>query len=306
MDKLALLTKIVDNQPSILYGEAIKLARRKGWLLDYDGLNVDLLNTPAWLVLHQLRISMIQADRAACFEESPFSEQFVDTGVYKVCRSVVKSPILEKLINLSDSYHQNSRQPPLSLNSSVSKTTEFNLEMIMGIIRQVLSVPEINLLGHRTFTVLSQRCFLRRTFPGKFDPIEHGNINNQTWHQDSNRLFGSRPMATLWIPLQNGSSLSRPGLQLSGLKPPVFNHRFGDSCSESDLRSYYNVNNIQPAVPSDLQAGDCLIFNGLTFHQTFLSDSMNLFRDVLLIRFCAKCDSSSFPGDPLKRIDLTI
>ena len=44
MDKLALLTKIVDNQPSILYGEAIKLARRKGWLLDYDGLNVDLLN----------------------------------------------------------------------------------------------------------------------------------------------------------------------------------------------------------------------------------------------------------------------
>ena len=306
MDQLSFLAKIVNNQPSILYGEAIRLARRNGWLLDYDGLNTDLLNTPAWLVLHQLRISLIQADRAANLGESRISDQFVQTGAYKVCRNIIDSHKLQKLIDLSDLYHQDSRQPPLSLDSSFSKDTDFDLELIMGILRKLLAFPDINLLGHRTFTVLSQRCFLRRTFPGEFDPIKHGNINNQTWHQDSNRVFGPRPMVTLWIPLQNGSSLSRPGLQISGLKPPVFNHRFGDSSSESDLKSYYKVKNIQSSAPSDLHAGDCLFFNGLTFHQTYLTESMNLFRDVLLIRFCAKCDSNSFPGDPLKRFDLTI
>ena len=306
MDQLSLLTQIVNDQPSILYGEAIKLARHNGWLFDYDAHNTELLSTPAWRVLHQLRISLIQADRAANKVESKFSDQFVQTGTYKVYRSILDSPKLDSLIDISESYHQDSRQPPLSLDSSFSKGTEFNLDLITGILRNLLSFSEVNLLDHKRFTVLSQRCFLRRTFPGEFNPIKHGNINNQMWHQDSNRLFGSRPMVTLWIPLQNGTAHCRPGLQISGLTPSIFNHRFGDSCSESDLRSYYNVNDIKSAVPSDLQAGDCLIFNGLTFHQTYSSDSMNQFRDVLLIRFCAKCDANFFPGDSLKRFDLTI
>ena len=307
MDHLSLLTKIVNDHPSILYGEAIKQARHNGWLLDYDVNNTELLNRPAWLVLHQLRISLIQDDRNSIPEDSSVFDQFVPTGSYKVLRSIVDSSKLDNLIELSESYHQDSRQPPLSLDSNFSKETDFNIDLIDGILRQLLSSSEINLLGHRSFVVLSHRCFLRRTFAGEFNPLKHGNMNNQTWHQDSNRLFGSRPMLTLWIPLQNGSAITRPGLQISGLKPSVFNHRYGDSCSESDLKSTYCVNNIQSVAPNDIHAGDCLVFNGLTFHQTYLSNSMNLFRDVLLVRFCAKRDSDSFPGgEPSERFILTI
>ena len=306
MDQLSLLSEIIKEKPSILYGDALLLARKNGWLVDYDGCNQDLLNTPAWLVIHQLRISLIQADRLAISREAAFTSQFVETGSYKTFRSVLNSIDLNKLLTLSDQYHRNARQAPLSLESEAYNNTIFDKDLAIRILRNILSSNELSLLGHRQFTVLTNRCLLRRTFSGKFNPVKHGNINNQMWHQDSNRSFDSKPMLTLWIPLQDGSSINRPGLQVSGLEPKIFNHRFGDSCTESDLKAYYKVQDICPSTPSDLQAGDCLIFNGLTYHQTYLNSSMKLSRDVLLIRVCAKCDSKSFPGDISKRLDFTI
>ena len=306
MDNLSLLSEIVKEQPSILYGDALKLARGNGWLLEVDSHDKSLLKAPAWRVIHQLRVSLIQADREATARELVTSPQFVETGSYKIRRTVIDSVTLKNLITLSDNYHQDSRKAPLSLGSNTDSRKYFNIELVMHILEDVLKFDGINLLGHKTFTVLTSRCFLRRTFPGQFDAVMHGNINNQMWHQDSNSLFNSKPMLTLWIPLQNGSSLTRPGLQLSGLKPNIFNHRFGDSCSESDLKSYYHVENIQSTVPYKLEAGDCLIFNGLTFHQTYLTPSMRFSRDVLLIRVCAKNDSISFPGVLEEYVDLNL
>ena len=306
MDQISLLSEIINENPSILFGDAISLAKKNGWLFECEGYSQELLNSPAWLVVHQLRISLIQAERLANSKDHDIDSQFIATGSYKIIRQVLKPVELNKLILLSDHYHHGSRQAPLSLENIDSNDSAFNNQIILRILTDVLSFDEINLSFYNSFTVLTNRCLLRRTFSGEFNPVKHGNINNQMWHQDSNISFDSKPMLTLWIPLQNGSSTIRPGLQISGLQPLRFNHRYGDSCTESDLKTYYKVQDIKPSAPSDLQAGDCLAFNGLTYHQTFLSKSMKLPRDVLLIRVCAKCDSHYFPGDPLKRFDFTL
>lgn len=306
MDYLTLLSEIIKEEPSILYGDAVKLARKNGWLLEIDGLDKRLLSAPAWRVVHQLKISLIQSDRLSCSRDKVSTAQFIETGTYKIRRNVIDPIVLKQLISLSNLYHKDHRQAPLSLGSNIVNTYSFNIDLILKILLNVLNFDEIDLLGHNSFTALTSRCLLRRTFSGEFNVVRHGNINNQTWHQDSNQQFNSRPMLTLWIPLQNGSSLIRPGLQISGLTPNIFNHRFGDSCSESNLKAYYQVDNLKTTVLKDIKAGDCLIFNGLTYHQTYLIPSMRFSRDVLLVRVCAKSDSSSFPGDPDNFVDFNL
>ena len=44
-----------------------------------------------------------------------------------------------------------------------------------------------------------------------------------------------------------------------------------------------------------LDAGDLLIFNGLTFHRTFSVESMKKHRDALLVRLIRPEDRKNFP-----------
>ena len=305
MDYISVLAQIVGDEPSITYGDALKIIKKKGWLFDFGSLNLEQLEAPAWRVLTEARFLMIQAERAASATPTVSYQQYLQTGQASTIRDLLNPTQIQDLLYESDRYHQLERKPPLTL-SALSGQKTFHSSLAVNVAEKVLNDSQINVLNTREFTLLSDRCMLRRTFHGTYDLNNHGNINNQAWHQDSNPSFDGRPMLTLWIPLQDGCSISRPGLELSGLTPPSFNRRLGDSCSTQDLKAFYQVSNIHSFVPSDISAGDCLAFNGLTFHRTYVTSNMNSTRDVLLIRLCAAIDSDYFPGDQSSRLTFTI
>lgn len=295
MDHLSLLLSIIEEDPAILYGQALRIAKSRGWFLDADGLDEKILSTPAWRVIYQYRISAIQADRMEKSKDKNTCQQYLETGEYGIFRDALNADSIKSLIKLSDNYHNNQRQAPLTLTSQVEETC-FNETLILDLTRKILTSQDLDLMGNNSFAILGNRCLLRRTFSGEYNASMHGNINNQAWHQDSNQYFNSQPMLTAWIPLQDGIAINRPGLEISGLKPNSFNRRLGDSCTESDLQEYYNTTSIKSSAPNDINSGDCLFFNGLTFHQTYLNESMHLSRDVLLIRVCSSLDANLFPG----------
>jgi hypothetical protein len=101
-------------------------------------------------------------------------------------------------------------------------------------------------------------------------------------------------MLTLWIPLQDRSGLTRPGLQIIDSPVSYFSIEHGDSSPDifpflSQLFPDSRIVSIQAS------AGDCIVFNGLTFHQTFTTSAMTEHRDALLIRVLDKESAHRFP-----------
>lgn len=141
--------------------------------------------------------------------------------------------------------------------------------------------------------ILKQRTLLRRTFPPSQLPQAHGNANNQYWHQDSNPKFNDAPMLTLWIPLQNGAGVNCPGLEIIDAPVSYFSILHGDSSQSIDgiLRQMFPETKV---IPLAANAGDCLVFNGLTFHQTLTTPAMESHRDALLIRIIDAADADAF------------
>ena len=153
----------------------------------------------------------------------------------------------------------------------------------MAITKAALNALPTALPEGSTPAILKKRTLLRRTFSPSQRPIQVGNANNQHWHQDSNPNFNDTPMLTLWIPLQNGSGETCPGIQIIDAPVSFFSVIHGDSSRgiHPILEDMFSDTKVVSIIAS---AGDCIVFNGLTFHQTSTLPTMTHHRDALLIR----------------------
>ena len=156
-------------------------------------------------------------------------------------------------------------------------------------------------LGPR-WLVLANKVLLRRTWPmAEGDALGLGhNASNLVWHQDSNASHGARPMVVLMTCLQDGSGTTVPGLSLleapvseflgmfgyEGKRVPAFERQIAERFGELRL------------VTPVLNAGDLLLFDGLTFHRTASNGAMTGHRDALLIRVVRPEDAVHFPPGP--------
>lgn len=147
--------------------------------------------------------------------------------------------------------------------------------------------------------ILEEKSLLRRTWPLSKDEsnaLGH-NASNLTWHQDSNPKQQDREMVVLMTILQDGGGITRPGLSILNTPVEHFEGIYGyeghrvDTFEQSILQRYGKLQMTSPAI----NAGDLLIFNGLTFHRTYSNSAMKYHRDGLLVRIIKPEDRGNFP-----------
>jgi ectoine hydroxylase-related dioxygenase (phytanoyl-CoA dioxygenase family) len=154
--------------------------------------------------------------------------------------------------------------------------------------------------------ILKKRTLLRRTFPDDQMKSQRGNSNNQLWHQDSNAKFNDHPMLTLWITLQDTLGGVRPSLEFIDAEVAYFSPDHGDY---SAVLPEYLAGLFPRARTRQIfaAAGDCILFNGLTFHKTFTTENTTLHRDALLVRvvdrITARDFSPEYSDEDVLRVD---
>jgi hypothetical protein len=104
-------------------------------------------------------------------------------------------------------------------------------------------------------------------------------------------------MMTIWIPLNNYAGELIPGIEIADIKTSYFSSISGDEAIDiASVGKEFSISSISTSVPL-VSAGGCVVFNGLTFHRTFVNNSMKGFRDSLLLRITPSEHASFFPGD---------
>jgi hypothetical protein len=218
-------------------------------------------------------------------------KQWLATGNYIHIRNILSPRILENLLTICDRNLNRIGTPPLKITDISNIIESADLQSIAALALSSLPAPSQH-ISHPS--ILKKRTLLRRTFPPSHSFRTVGNMNNQRWHQDSNMQFNDSPMLTLWIPLQNNCGVSRPSIQILSCPVSFFSVAHGDS--STNIQSYLNELFPDSQVFSIFAStGDCVIFNGLTFHQTLSTAAMSHYRDTLLIRVIDKTSAYRFP-----------
>ena len=222
--------------------------------------------------------------------------QLIPTGRYQYINTICSIDHFKYASQYAREFFSMSDKAPLCAVLSTDSASYFQ-DIIRSICSKVLSlIPQSHLLP--SISVIGSRCFLRRTYPlnhGQFS----GNINNQNWHQDSNPMFGSMPMATIWIPLDKGCGYDCPGLDISSINVNTFISRLGDGCDtlqKDELTEFGSIDH-QDVCSLECNTLDGIVFNGLTFHRTSYHEGMNKSRDVLIIRIAPTDLINHFPGN---------
>jgi len=228
----------------------------------------------------------------------------LQTGEHQLLRSVLPAAKRQRLQLLADKHLLGLNDPPIfianqrSLGSSVLQ--RFHAAGVHCLLRA--GEPWLRALLGERWLVLAGKVLVRRTWPLAEEDarILGHNASNLTWHQDSNPIHGSRPMVVLMAVLQDGAGAARPGLSV--LEAPVshFEGVFGYEGSrverfESCMADRYGGLRVVTPV---LNAGDLLIFDGLTFHRTYSCSSMEGHRDALLVRVVRPQDAEHFGAGP--------
>jgi len=210
----------------------------------------------------------------------PRKKQWLATGKYVHVCDVINSETIGELLSSCDRLLNSVGTPPIKVFENPSIIHQSALQSIVRI--ALASLPD-SLPPSSQPVILKKRTLLRRTFPPSCFESKVGNTNNQFWHQDSNIRFNDCPMLTIWIPLQDRSGETRPGLQIIDSPVSYFSVEHGDSSPDifPFLSQLFPDSRI---VSIEASAGDCIVFNGLTFHQTFTTSVMAEHRDALLIR----------------------
>ncbi|MES2869683.1 MAG: hypothetical protein V4749_08950 [Pseudomonadota bacterium] len=279
---LAELIRLAECHPAYTLLEVIALLDRDRWDIEaptqseyalYNKIN-------ARKALEHLRRSVDGFQSAHALDSPENSHQWLATGSHLRVNALVDQEMRDRLVSHCDALLDVPGTPPLRL---LEHPQCVDQDMLRAIATTVLaSLPDSLPIGSRP-AILKRRTILRRTFPPCRLPAQLGNANNQFWHQDTNAQFNDAPMLTLWIPLQEGSGTIRPGLQIIDAPVAYFSIVHGDSSRAiapllSQMFPASRVESLQVA------AGECIVFNGLTFHQTWTTEHMMQHRDALLIR----------------------
>ena len=104
-------------------------------------------------------------------------------------------------------------------------------------------------------------------------------------------------MLVMMVVLQNRSGVARPGLSIMKTSIREFQGVYGYEGGRVDefertIKQKYGQLAIESPV---LNAGDLLIFNGLTFHRTYAHQAMTSHRDALLVRVVQPKHQQNFP-----------
>ncbi len=231
-------------------------------------------------------------------DESDYSFVNPATGSWIHIKKVLAAIIVKELSVFCDQCFQNPGTPPRRLQTIAEDQESAMVFAKFGVVALLKNLArEVQPSLGQSLTILTKRTFLRRTYPVYIkykDPLK--NIHNQNWHQDSNPAFGDRPMLTIWIPLQSESGISRPGLSI--MKAPInrFHPDLGDGCEKAKVELEQELGEVEIETPL-VDAGDAIVFNGLTFHQTFSTNKMLHHRDALVIRIVRSHEARYFPID---------
>jgi hypothetical protein len=276
--------------------EILDALRTEGWHFDIGSemLRVILGNISPEVGI-QILISNQYSDWSAISDYSFINPA---TGNWMHIKKALSASTIKELSVICDQCFPSPGIPPRPLQTSAAgqEAAEFLAKLgIMDLLQTIAREVQPD-LGH-SLTILGARTLLRRTYPIRIeykDPSR--NMHNQDWHQDSNPAFGTRPMLTVWIPLQSESGISRPGISI--MKAPInrFHPDFGDGCVNAKAELEEELGDVEIETPL-VDAGDAVVFNGLTFHQTFATEEMLHHRDVLLIRIVRSHEAGYFPAD---------
>jgi hypothetical protein len=228
----------------------------------------------------------------------------LQTGEHQLLRAVLPAAKQQRLQALADQHLLSQGDRPLSIaqQQALGATAEQRYRAAGVHCLLAAAAPWLQALLGERWLVLAGKVLLRRTWPLAEDTaraLGH-NASNLTWHQDSNASHGSRPMAVLMTVLQDGAGAARPGLSL--LEAPVqrFEGVFGyegsrvESFERCMAERYGGLRVLTPV----LNAGDLLLFDGLTFHRTYAHGAMEGHRDALLVRVVRPEDAGHFPPGP--------
>ena len=300
MDLQSEFMNILSAEPGITHLQLIENARERGWNLEplTAGEQAVAAQMPAWKAL-----LMANARSESAARRLASTEQILTTGSVFILNDALTSCQVESLRDLFASHIDIHGNAPLALAAFLDHTHLGLQELLVTTSRRVLFGLARDRQGgsqadtSETYAVLMNRCLLRRTYASSSHGLAVKNRNNQAWHQDSSAQFLSRPMLTFWIPLQDQAGTLIPGIETANVTVDRFLPSFGDGveCLQDifDGRGQFVVETMVPSV----EAGGCVVFNGLTFHRTYVASHMAGFRDALLIRISPASHSSHFPGD---------
>jgi hypothetical protein len=242
------------------------------------------------LRLTQARLAKYEADFP--LNASPRTEQWLATGAYSHLRKLVAPELVQDLSSVCDRFLLEVGIPPVRVFDHPDLVSRLDLPSIVTtVLRALPRVPP-----SITPAILKKRTLLRRTFPLSRLGARVGNSNNQLWHQDSNLQYNDLPMLTLWVPLQNISDGTRPGLKIMDAPVAYFSAAYGDSSWDLPECLAQLIPQAR-SVSIEADFGDCIVFNGLTFHQTHTSPAMTEHRDALLIRVLDQASAHRFSPD---------
>jgi len=220
----------------------------------------------------------------------PRKQQWLATGRHLCIGGLLDPDMLKRLEAQCDALLSAPGTPPIRVLDDLHRVNEPLIRFIAAGVLAALPNP---IPSTSRPAVLKRRTILRRTFPPGRLTANFGNANNQLWHQDSNAQFNDEPMLTLWIPLQDGAGVTRPGLQIIDAPVACFSVIHGDSSREIApiLSAMFPGTHI---VSPQVKAGECVALNGLTFHQTWAAADMTDHRDALVIRVIDKSSAHKF------------
>ncbi|WXK38125.1 hypothetical protein IHE29_02040 (plasmid) [Mycetohabitans rhizoxinica] len=287
------LLRLAELHPALSLLQVIELLDRERW--DIETL------TPAQRALYgrinaraalaRLHGSVDDFQSGHALDAPARSPQWLATGRHLCVSGLLDAQTRARLVAQCDATLSVPGKPPIRLFSHPDCMDQAELRSIASAV--LAALPDPLPPGTRP-TILKRRTILRRTFPPSRLPSQPGNANNQFWHQDSNAQFNDSPMLTLWIPLQDHAGVTRPGLQISDAPVANFSIFHGDSSRDIGpmLAQMFPASQI---VSPQVAAGECLVFNGLTFHRTLATPAMAEHRDALLIRVLDQRTAHRFP-----------
>lgn len=222
------------------------------------------------------------------------------TGKYTIMKRALQRNYLEKLECVANKLNRVDKRPIYIANEEMLGSDIVERYKTAGIDKLIKKAEPIikEQLG-KEWLILTNKALIRRTWPiseNESRKLGH-NASNLTWHQDSNFKHQDKPMVVLMTPLQSKAGLVRPGLSIMDFPTDKFLGVFGyegnrvEEFEECMIKRYGELKVKTPV----LDAGDLLIFNGLTFHRTFSVESMKKHRDALLVRLIRPEDGKNFP-----------
>ena len=290
---------IEENNPKT-FEDAVNIVIKKGWNLDtFTKNNKDILKMPAWKGYMRLIAISSSIERKNRKEANSYL-QYINPGKIVIVEKGLDSNTCDILENIANKYHKQGSKEPLTLNKAkdLYGLKDWDKIVEVAINKTYEKISSENLpLSYNKLNIISPRCLLRRTYPAKMVNPTNGNKNNQDWHQDSNLIFGGKPMVTLWIPLQDGAGITRPGLEWSDLEIQYFSWKHGDGSSEAMLDLMRETKRNISTHSANVNRGSIVAFNGLTFHRTMVNTNTKEHRDALLIRFTNEENKTYFPGE---------